>query len=305
MFNNFRVSVVIPTFNRAYILKHSVESLLNQTYDNYEIIVVDDGSSDNTPELMKNYEDRVKYIRQENQGPTGARNNGIKNSTGDIILFVDSDVISPPDLIEAHVTYHKKNPRYIVQGQLVRIINIEAAFKTPFTYWHYSRSFFDTANVSVMKKHIEAAGLFDSAVFKKGWEDLDLGIRLRKMGLIPKRLVKEAFIWHYEGDYSRRNILDFYEDRYIEGQASVVFYRKYPYFNVKLMTMIGSFFYWLADRLFDEEYLKSQEFYDKIKGLIIEGKTDKAIATVRFNGYCFHFKGIRDKIRQDGYLLRK
>ncbi len=303
----YKVSIIMPAYNRGFILKYSAGSLLNQTYSNYEIVVVDDGSTDNTPEIMKELgaasPGKIKYIRQENAGPAGARNTGIKNSTGDVLLFIDSDVISPPELVETHVYYHTKYPRRIVQGQLVRIIDLKEAYSAPFNYWHYSRSFFDTANVSVLKKFVEKAGYFDDKIFKKGWEDLDLGLRLIKIGLKPKRLIKEAFVRHYEGDFGRENILEFFNDRFVEGQASVVFYRKYPTFSVKMMAMIGKSFYWLSDRLFDEEYLKSWAFYEKIKALIGSGQVDKAIATVRYNGYCFHFKGIREKIRQDGYLL--
>jgi glycosyltransferase involved in cell wall biosynthesis len=301
-----KVSVVMPTYNRAFILKLVLDSLMDQTYKNYEIVLVDDGSGDSTLEMLKKYPaDKLKVICQENQGPAGARNTGIRNASGDIILFIDSDVICPRDLIETHVKNHQESEWLIVQGQLVRIIDLDQAFKAPFNMWHYSRSFFDTANVSVRKKHLEKAGGFDAKSFKKGWEDLDIGLRLLKSGLKAKRLVKEAYVWHYEGNFSHENVLDFFEDRYREGQAALSFYRKYPTFSVKMMVMEGRLFYWLADRLFKEKYLKSPEFYKKIKNLLDAGKVDKAIALVRYNGYCFHFKGMRDKIKQDGYVLRK
>ena len=85
-------SVIIPTFNRANILKNTIRSVLVQSYKEFEIIVVDDGSTDNTKEIVKKINDpRIKYIYQENSERSVARNNGIKNARGRWICFLDSD----------------------------------------------------------------------------------------------------------------------------------------------------------------------------------------------------------------------
>lgn len=86
------VSVIVPTYNRAHLIKRSVMSVLNQTYDNLELIIVDDGSTDNTEEIVKSIEDdRIIYIQQQNQGACAARNNGIDHAQGEFIAFQDSD----------------------------------------------------------------------------------------------------------------------------------------------------------------------------------------------------------------------
>ena len=87
-------SIIIPTYNRAHILPITIESVINQTYNNWELIVVDDGSTDNTEEVLNaitEKEPRIKYQYQENAERSVARNNGIKASSGDYICFLDSD----------------------------------------------------------------------------------------------------------------------------------------------------------------------------------------------------------------------
>lgn len=85
------VSVIIPVYNRQCTIVAAVESVLAQTYQNLEIIVVDDGSTDATVEALKPYNNRIRLICQKNAGPSAARNRGVKESTGGIVAFLDSD----------------------------------------------------------------------------------------------------------------------------------------------------------------------------------------------------------------------
>ncbi len=91
--NNPKVSVILPTYNRAHLIKRAIQSVLDQTYQNFEIIVVDDGSTDNTEEQVRSFNNpKIRYIRyNENKGAAFARNAGIKASRGDYIAFQDSD----------------------------------------------------------------------------------------------------------------------------------------------------------------------------------------------------------------------
>jgi glycosyltransferase involved in cell wall biosynthesis len=86
-----RVSVNIPTYNRAHLIRHALESVLRQTYPNLEIVVIDDGSSDGTRAVVAEYGDRVRYFHQPNGGLGVARNAALTHSTGDCIAFLDSD----------------------------------------------------------------------------------------------------------------------------------------------------------------------------------------------------------------------
>jgi glycosyltransferase involved in cell wall biosynthesis len=91
MSRNPLVSVIIPTYNRSGILQEAIESVLLQTYDEIELIVVDDGSTDDTLSQIKQYGNRIRIVAQDNAGPAAARNRGISNCHGELIAFLDSD----------------------------------------------------------------------------------------------------------------------------------------------------------------------------------------------------------------------
>ena len=97
------ISVIIPTYNRSEYICDAVDSVLAQTYGNIEIIIIDDGSTDNTEELLRRYGSKVKYIRQDNAGPSAARNNGIRNARGDLLAFLDSDDIWLSEKLERQI----------------------------------------------------------------------------------------------------------------------------------------------------------------------------------------------------------
>jgi glycosyltransferase involved in cell wall biosynthesis len=90
------VSVVIPTYNRRSYIGASVESVLGQNFDDFEVIVVDDGSTDGTEEVLRPYAGRIRYVRQENRGAAVARNRGIRESRAEYIAFMDSDDLASP-----------------------------------------------------------------------------------------------------------------------------------------------------------------------------------------------------------------
>ena len=104
------VSVIIPTYNRAQRCKTAVESVLSQTYGNVEVIVIDDGSSDNTQEVICGLDVRVKYLRQSNAGVSAARNTGLEAATGEYIAFLDSDDVWLPWKLDAQLSVLRSFP---------------------------------------------------------------------------------------------------------------------------------------------------------------------------------------------------
>ena len=104
------VSVIIPTYNAARHLPESIESIFRQNYPNLEIIVIDDGSTDDTKETITPYLDKITYIYKENGGPASARNMGIKLAKGEFIAFADADDLWPEDKLERQLSHFREHP---------------------------------------------------------------------------------------------------------------------------------------------------------------------------------------------------
>jgi len=109
------LSVIIPTYNRETFLKIALESVLNQTVKDFELLIVDDGSTDNTSDLIKSYHDkRIKYLYQPNNGVASARNLGLKFSKGEFIAFLDSDDRWDPKKLEITLNYIHRFPNIYI-----------------------------------------------------------------------------------------------------------------------------------------------------------------------------------------------
>jgi glycosyltransferase involved in cell wall biosynthesis len=100
-----QVSVVIPTYNRAWCLREAVDSVLSQDFRDFELIVVDDGSTDPTPQLLEGYGPTIRVLRQDNRGVSAARNAGIAAGRGALIAFLDSDDLWLPGKLERQVAF--------------------------------------------------------------------------------------------------------------------------------------------------------------------------------------------------------
>lgn len=105
-----RFSVVIPCFNNAMTLERAINSVLSQTVPAHEVIVIDDGSTDNSSEIAESFENKIRYFKQSNQGVSMARNSGVKFATGDWIAFLDADDEYSPNRIEAHLKWIVDEP---------------------------------------------------------------------------------------------------------------------------------------------------------------------------------------------------
>lgn len=191
------VSVIIPTYNRGHRLPASVQSVLDQTHDNLEVIVVDDGSTDDTEEIVRSIQDdRVKYLRLEkNGGVSRARNAGVSLARYDLIAFNDSDDLWHPDKLEVQLNYWREHPEdvlvycaYKVDVPGGGIVRIPSAGEEPDTlsgdifYYLLLRPAIGTPTMILRKDLFEKTGGFDTAY--PVMEDWELTVRLARMGTI-------------------------------------------------------------------------------------------------------------------------
>ncbi len=162
------VSVVIPTYNRVALLKETVASVRNQTFDNLEIIVVDDGSLDDTWEWLQGQRD-IRAFKQTNKGIAAARNAGIAQARSPWIALLDHDDVWLPEKLSLQMEFVEKNPRVaLVAARHIRLgKHIPKPLKLQWISGDlfadvYSKSFIHTSSVVVKKDVIESIGGFDS-----------------------------------------------------------------------------------------------------------------------------------------------
>lgn len=192
------VSVIIPTYNCSQYISEAIESVLNQSFQAFELIIVNDGSTDRTDEVIKKYldsfPDKIKYIKQENKGHAAARNTGIKASGGEFIAFLDADDLWLPNKLAAQILVFDKNPdvglvhtncygfggpggtylgRYWMTPEQIQKHSGYIFFE------HYFRTIrITTSTVMIRKKCLDEVGLFDENLSRLGSEDRELFLRI-------------------------------------------------------------------------------------------------------------------------------
>lgn len=206
------ISVVIPTFNRRETLERVLPLLANQTLpaDQYELLLCDSGSTDGTAELLAELAiPNLRHIRPaENRGRSGARNAGIREATGEFVLFTDADILASPNLLEEHLRLHRARPHSAVVGLEVQVNTYEEYEEVRDNPYDKGRHlhgrndkemswlFFLTGNASAPRQALLDVGGFDENFTVYGHEDLELGYRLQKSGY-PIRYNAKAVNYHW------------------------------------------------------------------------------------------------------------
>lgn len=185
-----KVSVIIPTYNRAQFIEASIRSVLNQSYTNLEVIVIDDGSTDTTQDIVTQIGDpRLLYIKQSNHGRSHARNQGLNTATGHYIAFLDSDDLYLPNKIALQVEYLKNHPytglvytsAHLIDEHDKELPNRYQATRSGCIYEHiafFTPETITLPTVMTYKAIIEDAGKFDENMYR--FEDTDLWRRIAK-----------------------------------------------------------------------------------------------------------------------------
>lgn len=179
------VSVIIPTFNRGGLLLEAVTSVFQQTYQDYELIVVDDGSTDATREILKPYSDRLRYFFQENRGVSPARNVGIQKARGRWLAFLDSDDLWLPEKLERQTAFLAGHPEALVcqtqevwvrRGKRVNPRKRHQKFSGDIFAPSLKLCLVSPSAVMIRKDLLNAVGPFDETM--PACEDYDLWLRI-------------------------------------------------------------------------------------------------------------------------------
>jgi len=227
-----KFSVIIATKDRASLLDGALTSLAAQVNPpELQTIVVDNGSTDATRSIAEKH--GATYIFEPIPNRGAARNRGIAAATGAIVLFIDDDVILPPHFLAAHANAHADQifPR-VVAGPIINVPDTQTR-PTP-AFINYSGAFFCTCNVSVRKSALDSVGGFDEQFDFYGWEDTELGVRLRSFD-VGWYFAWDAYLWHIKPP--AHDTLDAALAKTIEkARMAARFVRKSPTSRAKLAT---------------------------------------------------------------------
>jgi glycosyltransferase involved in cell wall biosynthesis len=215
------VSVVIPTYNYGRYLRRAIESALGQTHRDVEVVVVDDGSTDDTRDVANGFRGDVRYVYQDNRGPGSARNRGLAEAAGEVIAFLDSDDYFAPTHVEEQMAVLSADSErgwafsdavFVTEageilekvsdsfGDVYGEIRSDALFELLLTYWN----FIATSSVMMRKRCVQGVGYFDEAL--RWHQDYEFWLRLAyrfQGGYVDKPLV---YIRRHPGSWGDRNL---------------------------------------------------------------------------------------------------
>ena len=249
-------SVVIPCYNHAAFIEQTIDSVLKSTYPNIEIIIVDDGSKDESKtvaEKLAGTHANITYIYQQNQGPSKARNNGIRKAKGIYTLPLDADDLISPDYIEAAVSVLKNDAAVkVVYAEAEKFMEKKGPWKLkPFSLYNLARNNMIYVSGIYRKADWEAVGGYSDDMIW-GREDWEFWIKLLKHGA---KVVKLPFVGFYYriqstsrrktmNDEKKKNIIAYINEKhkdfvYEQLKGPLRFQRTYSKQYNQLMRLLG------------------------------------------------------------------
>jgi len=200
-----KVSIIIPVYNCEKYIRECVESALAQDYEQVEVIVVDDGSTDATPRILKEFGDRICYIHQENQGAAAAFNHGLRVSNGSFVSWLSGDDVFLPDKIKRQINKFQEDPdlaavytdyiRIDAEGHELEIVHSHCPPPEQFVRQYLAHGFVSAVSLLIRRECIDKVGPFDESL--RAYEDYDMVLRLLqhyRLGYIAVPTVK--YRWH-------------------------------------------------------------------------------------------------------------
>ncbi|ELS34765.1 MULTISPECIES: glycosyltransferase family 2 protein [Pseudanabaena] len=298
-------SIVIPTYNRLPILQKCLQAMEAQNFTTpYEIVVVDDGSTDGTVEFLQSHPQKFPHVRlvlQNHEGAAIARNTGIDVARGEVIVFIDSDLVVTPIFLSAHAKALEKSlangDRAFTYGQVINTANFDEPTSEPVKITDISHAFFATGNVAIAKHWLLEAGKFDTGFRQYGWEDLELGVRLKNLGL---RLIKcpEAVGYHWHPAFTIEQLPALVDVEAQRGRMGVLFYQKHPTWQVRMMIQMTWLHVLLWGILSLGGLLNERSLRPLLTWLINQGKPQLALEIARIFLNWYNVKGVYAAYRE-------
>ncbi len=295
-------SVVIPTYNRKPILEKCLRALEQQVWtapvEGYEVVVVDDGSTDGTLDWLRSTDafPHVRLFAQNHMGPSVARNLGVQEARGDTIIFIDSDLVVTDCFLQSHgeaLTQGKAKlgEKVFTYGAVINTANFENPTSEPYKLTDFSAAFFATGNVAIAREWLLRAGLFDAAFRLYGWEDLELGVRLKNLGF---QLVKcpQAVGYHWHPAFTLAQIPKLIDQEIQRGRMGVVFYQKHPTWEVRMMIQMTWLHKVLWGALSLGGFLNEETLAPLLDWLIKRGRSQWALEVARIFLNWYNVQGV-------------
>ena len=212
--SSLQISVVMPVYNGEKFVARAIESILNQTFKDFEFIIIDNKSTDKSVEIVKSFNDsRIKLIQnEENFGIATSLNKGIKHSRGQYIARMDADDLSYPNRLEEQVSFLEKNPGVSVLGTYASLFkengriweNHNPPIVPTLTDWLWGSKVIH-ASVMMKKQDLQHVGGYDPKTYRV--EDYDLWLRMIIKGHVIRTLPKVLYAIHWDlSDYHRKNM---------------------------------------------------------------------------------------------------
>jgi glycosyltransferase involved in cell wall biosynthesis len=286
-------SVVIPTYNRLPILQKCLRALEQQRLEApisaYEVVLVDDGSTDATVSWLRENADAFPHVRlvlQDHGGPAEGRNRGVDQARGDVIVFIDSDLVVTDGFLLAHArrleqSWQERGDRLcFTYGAVINTANFDDPTSEPHKLRDLSWAYFATGNVAIDRQVLERSGLFDTRFRLYGWEDLELGERLRRMCVVLVRC-PEAVGYHWHPPLSLDQVPRLIAVEGERAKMGLVFFRKHPTRRVRFIIQFTVLHRLLWELLTCGGLLNERSLRPLLAWLIRQGKPGLAMELLR------------------------
>lgn len=279
-----KVSVIIPTYNRARYICRAINSVLNQTFTDYEIIIVDDGSTDNTREVLAQYGNRIVYLSQSNKGISASRNRGISAAQGEYIAFLDSDDEWLPEKLTIQVDMLDKNERLGLACSRMLILDSDGKQRGYKPEERTGRNFRElieiggdlpTSTVMTRKACFDKVGVFDETL--PPMEDFEMWVRIASrydIYMMPEKVL--AYYYTHDHQITKNTTL-VYEATVKLDKKILSRHRHMPGFPAKTVCRKIASSEYVLSRI----YYKEKQ-YEEAFGMLCDAMRNSPLIGMRF-----------------------